>query len=159
MRWRSFSIFSRSHLVVYREGLHFFGRKLSERWTFVVRWCSVFAISNVREREEGIKSQRGIWFDGIVMVIGDQMDRNVGAGLQSWIGDIAGRWSSSLYVVSELWMLEEECYLVWENVVGYHCVDWCSVLCYALFSIVSDCLSLWFLSFIINVGMWWCGML
>ena len=56
-------------------------------------------------------------------------------------------------------MLEEECYLVWENVVGYHCVDWCSYLCYALFSIVSDCLSLWFLSVIINVGMWWCGIL
>ena len=29
--------------------------------------------------------------------------------------------------------------LVWGNVVGYHCVDWCCVPCYALFSVVSDC--------------------
>ena len=52
-----------------------------------MRWCSVSAISNVREREESMRSQRGIRFDGIIMVIGGQIDRNIGAGLQSWIAD------------------------------------------------------------------------
>ena len=46
-----------------------------------------FAISNLREREEGIRSVRRIRFVGLVMVIGCLMYRNVSAGLQSWITD------------------------------------------------------------------------
>ena len=49
--------------------------------------------------------------------------------------------------------------VVWGNVLGYRCVDWCCAACYALFSVVSDCLSLWFLLVVMNVGMWCCGML